>query len=159
MVNSAGIAQSSLLLTTPNDYINSLVDVNLLGTIFASQSMIKPMIRRKKGCIINISSVLGLRGVKGTSVYAATKAGVVGFTKSLAVELGSRNIRVNAICPGLVDTAMADDVTGSLRELYTSHSPTSSLIPVEDIANAALTLALTESMTGSILTVDGGFTA
>lgn len=121
--------------------------------------MIKPMIRRKKGCIINISSVLGLRGVKGTSVYAATKAGVVGFTKSLAVELGSRNIRVNAICPGLVDTAMADDVTGSLRELYTSHSPTSSLIPVEDIANAALTLALTESMTGSILTVDGGFTA
>ncbi|VVT53181.1 uncharacterized protein SAPINGB_P003444 [Magnusiomyces paraingens] len=159
LVNSAGIAQSSLLLTTPRDYINDLVDTNLLGTIFSTQSMIKPMIRKKKGCIINISSVLGVRGVKGTSVYAATKAGVIGFTRSLAVELGSRNIRVNAICPGLVDTSMTNDMDKSLIELYTSQSPTKSLIPVEEISNAALTLALSDHMNGSVLTIDDGFTA
>lgn len=135
------------------------MDTNLLGTIYSSQSLIKPMIRRKSGCIINISSVLGLRGVKGTSVYAATKAGVIGFTKALAVELGSRNIRVNAICPGLVDTDLASEVTGSLRELYTSQSPTKQLIPPIEIANVALTLALSNHMNGSILTIDGGFTA
>lgn len=117
------------------------------------------MIRKKKGCIINISSVLGVRGVKGTSVYAATKAGVIGFTRSLAVELGSRNIRVNAICPGLVDTSMTNDMDKSLIELYTSQSPTKSLIPVEEISNAALTLALSDHMNGSVLTIDDGFTA
>lgn len=121
--------------------------------------MIKPMIRRRGGCIINISSVLGLCGVKGTSVYAASKAGVIGFTKALAVELGSRNIRANVICPGLVDTDMAGTVNGPLREMYTQKSPTKQLIPTDEIANAALSIALLKHMNGSVLTIDGGFTA
>lgn len=118
-----------------------------------------PMIRRRSGCIINISSVLGLKGVKGTSVYSATKAGIIGFTKSLAVELASRNIRVNAICPGLVDTSMGSAVSNPLIEAYVGMSPTKKLIPAEEIANAALSIVLLENMNGAVLTVDGGFTA
>lgn len=159
LVNCAGVAQSSLLLSTPKETIDNLVNLNLLGTIYATQSLIKPMIRKKRGCIINISSVLGVRGMKGTSVYAATKAGVTGFTKSLAVELGGRNIRVNSICPGLVDTEMATSVDGTLRDLFTAQSPSKQLIPTSAIADAALTLVLSEHINGAELIIDGGFTA
>ena len=159
LVNCAGVAQSSLLLSTPSETVSQLVNLNLLGTVYATQSLIKPMIRRRGGCIVNVSSVLGRRGVKGTSVYAATKAGVTAFTRSLAVELAGRNIRVNSLCPGLVDTEMAESVDGSLRELLTAQSPSKKLIPAGAIADAALTLVLSEHMNGTELVVDGGFTA
>lgn len=123
--------------------------------------MVRPMIRSRRRCsIINISSVLGARGVKGTAVYAATKAGVVGFTKALAVELGARNIRVNAICPGLVDnTAMASSVNQDMQDMYKANSPSGRLVPVEEIANVAVMLVTSEHINGSVLTIDGGFTA
>lgn len=161
LVNCAGVSQSSLLLATPKDTIDNIVNLNLLGTIYASQSMIKPMIRQKRPCcIINISSVLGHRGVKGTSVYAATKAGVSAFTRSLAVELGGRNIRINSIAPGLVDTEMAESVLDSpLKDLFAATSPSNALIPTSAIADAALMLATNEHMNGTELTVDGGFLA
>ncbi|KAF5099409.1 hypothetical protein D0Z00_001688 [Geotrichum galactomycetum] len=159
LVNCAGVAQSSLLLSTSSETVSQLVNLNLLGTVYASQALLKPMIRRRGGCIVNVSSVLGRRGVKGTSVYAATKAGVTAFTRSLAVELAGRNIRVNSLCPGLVDTEMAESVDGSLRELFTAQSPSKKLIPAEAIADAALTLVLSEHMNGTELIVDGGFTA
>lgn len=159
LVNCAGVAQSSLLLSTPKEAIDGLINLNLLGTIYATQSLMKPMIRKKRGCIINMSSVLGVRGVKGTSVYAATKAGVSGFTRSLAVELGGRNIRVNSICPGLVDTEMATSVDDNLKDLFTAQSPSKQLIPSDAIADAALMLVLSEHMNGTEVTIDGGFTA
>lgn len=159
LVNCAGVAQASLLLSTPSETINQLVNLNLIGTINATQALLKPMIRRRSGCIINVSSVLGRRGVKGTSVYAATKAGVTAFSRSLAVELSGRNIRVNTLCPGLVDTEMAESVDQSLREMFTAQSPSKQLIPADAIAEAALTLVLSEHMNGTELVVDGGFTA
>lgn len=159
LVNCAGVAQASLLLSTPSETINQLVNLNLIGTINATQALLKPMIRRRSGCIINVSSVLGRRGVKGTSVYAATKAGVTAFSRSLAVELSGRNIRVNSLCPGLVDTEMAESVDESLREMFTAQSPSKQLIPADAIADAALTLVLSEHMNGTELVVDGGFTA
>lgn len=160
LVNCAGVSQSSLLMTTASSVIQNLVNVNLLGTIYASQSMIKPMMRQKRPCsIINISSVLGHKGVKGTCVYAATKAGISSFTRSLAVELGGRNIRVNSISPGLVDTDMAGTVDAPLREMFTAASPSKSLIPTSAISEAALTLATSEHMNGTDLVVDGGFLA
>lgn len=121
--------------------------------------MIKPMIRKKGGCIINISSVLGSYGMKGSSVYAASKAGVVGFTKTLAIELGGRNIRVNAICPGLVDTDMAGEDNSPLRKMHIESSPMKSIISTEEIADAALSIVLLGHMNGSVLTIDGGFSA
>lgn len=117
------------------------------------------MIRKKGGCIINISSVLGSYGMKGSSVYAASKAGVVGFTKTLAIELGGRNIRVNAICPGLVDTDMAGQDNSPLRKMYIESSPMKSIIPAEEIADAALSIVLLGHMNGSVMTIDGGFSA
>lgn len=159
LVNCAGISQSSLLLSTSKEMIDNVVDLNLLGTIFASQALVKPMIRKKRGCIINISSVLAVRGIKGTSVYSATKAGVSGFTRALAAELGGRNIRVNSICAGLVDTPMGNSVDHTFKEMFIAQSSSKELIPPSEIADAALTLVLSEDMNGVELKVDGGFTA
>ena len=158
VVNSAGISQSSLLLSTSRETIESLIRINLLGTIFVSQSFIKPMIRKRAGSIINIASVLALRGGKGSTVYSASKAGVIGFTKSLANELGSRNIRVNCLCVGLADTDMGRVVSPEVSDYFASNTPLNdTLITPSEVADAALYLALSRQITGTVLTVDAGF--
>lgn len=159
VVNSAGITQTSLLHATSRDDIQSLINTNLFGTIFMTQSFIKPMIKRKEGCFINLSSVLSSRGLKGTSVYAASKGGVESFTRSMATELGQRGIRSNCMSLGLVDTTdMGTSVTEEMKNEFIKNTPSKSGLPTEeDIANAALLLATNKSINGTTLKVDGGF--
>jgi 3-oxoacyl-[acyl-carrier protein] reductase len=159
VVNSAGVTQTSLLHATSRDDIKSIINTNLFGTIFMTQSFIKPMIKKREGCFINLSSVLASRGLKGTSVYAASKGGIESFTRSMATELGPRGIRSNCMTLGLVDTTdMGTSVTEEMKNEFIKHTPSKSGLPTEhDIANAALLLATNKSINGSILKVDGGF--
>lgn len=159
VVNSAGITQTSLLHATSRDDIKSIINTNLFGTIFMTQSFIKPMLKRRDGCFVNLSSVLASRGLKGTSVYAASKGGVESFTRSVATELGPRGIRSNCMTLGLVDTTdMGTSVTEEMKDEFIKNTPSKSGLPTEeDIANAALLLATNKSINGSILKVDGGF--
>ncbi|ODQ67818.1 NAD(P)-binding protein [Nadsonia fulvescens var. elongata DSM 6958] len=159
LVNSAGVSQNSLLMATEPEKINSLISTNLTGTIFACQTFVKPMLRKKGGVIINISSVLALRGQRGSSIYSATKAGIIGFTKSLANELGHKNIRVNAICPGLVDTEMSRAMSDKARQGVIAASPLNRLVTPEEIADVAVMLALNQAINGSVITVDGGYSS
>lgn len=159
VVNSAGITQTSLFHATSKDSIQSIIDTNLLGTMYTTQSFLKPMLKSKDGCIINISSVLASRGLKGTAVYAASKGGVESFTRSLASELGSRGIRSNCLSLGLVDsTDMGSVVTEDMKREFLDNTPSKTgLITEDDIADAALLLATNKSINGSIMKLDGGF--
>jgi 3-oxoacyl-[acyl-carrier protein] reductase len=159
VVNSAGITQQSLLVTTSPDQIAREIDINLRGTILMSQSFLRSMIRRRDGVIINMASILADRPVAGTTVYAAAKAGIIGFTKALAREMGSKNIRVNAISPGLVDTDMTKNVTSAFRDHVVANSPLARPSSLDDIAEAALYLASAPTVTGQVLNVDSGYTA
>lgn len=130
LINCAGISQNSLLYTTNQDSISQIINTNLTSSIILSQLLMKQLMKNSPSNIINISSILGIKGFKGTTVYSASKAGLIGFTKSLAVEMGSRNIRVNSISPGLIiETEMGhglhyDNVLGkdgvSLDDVYKS---------------------------------------
>lgn len=151
LVNSAGIAQNSLLLNTPTTYAENLVSTNLTSSIILSKLLLKPLLVNKPSSIINISSVLGLRGVKGTSVYSATKAGLIGFTKSLAQELGAKNIRVNCISPGLINT------TNMGKGLHYENALNKESVDQEDILKTVMFLLENESITGQNIVVDNGF--
>lgn len=157
LVNSAGISQVKLLHATSLDEIQRLIDVNLLGTILTTQSFLKPMMRKRSGCIINISSVLAVKGMKGSTIYSATKAGLFGFTKSLAMELGSIGIRTNCLSLGLVETDMGKDVRLEVRDHFISNTPLGRLVTPEEVADAALHLATCENYNGTIINVDGGY--
>lgn len=159
VVNCAGVTQHSLLISTPPDQTARELDINLRGTILVSQSFLRPMIRRKGGSIINMTSILADRPVAGTTVYAAAKAGVIGFTKALAREMGPKNIRVNAISPGLVDTDMTRTVTDEFREHVATGSSLRTPTQLQDIADAAMYLATAPAVTGQVLRVDSGYTA
>ncbi|ANB15486.1 Sps19p [Sugiyamaella lignohabitans] len=157
VVNSAGISQAALLMKMKPENIDHLLRVNLLGSILMSQSFVRSMVRKRSGNIINLTSVLGSRGVTGTSVYAASKAGIVGFTKSLAVELGSKNVRVNCLSLGLANTDMGRAVAPAVKDYFMANTPLGELVSPEDAAEAALFLATNSKITGTVLTVDGGF--
>jgi len=136
-----------------------VIKVNLNSAFYMTKQVIRPMMKAKSGSIINMSSVIGLMGNAGQGSYAASKAGIIGFTKSVAKELGSRNIRCNAIAPGFVET----DMTGYLKEgeqadKYKAGIPLGKFGTVEDIANVTLFLAseLSSYVTGQVITVDGG---
>ncbi len=158
-VNNAGISKDNLLLRMTEDQWDDVISINLKGVFNMTKQVIKPMMKAKRGSIINMSSVIGLMGNAGQSSYAASKAGMLGFTKSIAKELGSRNIRCNAIAPGFVET----DMTGYLKEgeaadKYRAGIPLGRFGTAEDIANATLFLAsdLSAYITGQVLGVDGG---
>ncbi|HVG16040.1 MAG TPA: 3-oxoacyl-[acyl-carrier-protein] reductase [Chitinophagaceae bacterium] len=158
-VNNAGISKDNLLLRMTEDQWDDVLAINLKGVFNMTKQVIKPMMKAKRGSIINMSSVIGLMGNAGQSSYAASKAGMLGFTKSIAKELGSRNIRCNAIAPGFVET----DMTGYLKEgeqadKYRAGIPLGRFGTAEDIANATLFLAsdLSAYITGQVLGVDGG---
>ncbi|PIA13716.1 3-oxoacyl-reductase [Coemansia reversa NRRL 1564] len=157
LVNAAGVSHDSLLLRLKDKDIEEMIQVNLMGTISLTKAVVPHMIRQKSGCIINISSVIGQHGNIGQSAYAATKAGLVGFTKSLARELGSRGVRVNAIAPGYIDT----DLTRRITEQPTSRAlidriPLQKMGTVEDVAHGAAYLAEARYITGQVLVIDGG---
>jgi 3-oxoacyl-[acyl-carrier protein] reductase len=158
-VNNAGISKDNLLLRMTPDQWDDVMNINLKSVFNMTKQVIRPMMKAKSGSIINMSSVIGLMGNAGQSSYAASKAGILGFTKSVAKELGSRNIRCNAIAPGFVET----DMTGYLKEgeqadKYKSGIPLGRFGTTEDIANVTLFLAsdMSSYVTGQVLSVDGG---
>lgn len=158
-VNNAGISKDNLLLRMTPEQWDDVMNINLKSVFNMTKQVIRPMMKAKSGSIINMSSVIGLMGNAGQGSYAASKAGILGFTKSVAKELGSRNIRCNAIAPGFVET----DMTGYLKDgeqadKYKAGIPLGRFGSTEDIANVTLFLAseLSAYVTGQVLSVDGG---
>ena len=158
-VNNAGISKDNLLLRMTPEQWNDVIQVNLSSVFNMTKQVIKPMMKAKSGSIINMSSVIGEMGNAGQSSYAASKAGVIGFTKSIAKELGSRNIRCNAIAPGFVETDMTSYLQdGVSADKYKAGIPLGRFATTEDIANVSLFLAsdLSSYVTGQVISACGG---
>ena len=158
-VNNAGISKDNLLLRMTPEQFEEVINVNLNSVFYMTKQVIKPMMKARSGAIINMSSVIGEMGNAGQSSYAASKAGVIGFTKSVAKELGSRNIRCNAIAPGFVETDMTAYLKeGEAGDKYKAGIPLGRFASAEDIANTALFLAsdMGNYITGQTISVCGG---
>ena len=158
-VNNAGISKDNLLMRMSPEQWNDVIQVNLNGVFYMTKQVIKPMMKARNGVIINMSSIIGEIGNAGQSSYAASKAGIIGFTKSVAKELGSRNIRCNAIAPGFVETDMTSYLKeGEAADKYKAGIPLGRFATTEDIANAALFLASDWGayITGQTISVCGG---
>jgi len=158
-VNNAGISKDNLLLRMTPEQWEDVISINLNSVFYMTKQVIRPMMKAKSGSIINMSSVIGLMGNAGQGSYAASKAGVIGFTKSVAKELGSRNVRCNAIAPGFVETDMTSYLKeGEQAEKYKSGIPLGKFGTAEDIANVSLFLAsdMSSYVTGQVISVDGG---
>ena len=158
-VNNAGISKDNLLLRMTEEQWNDVMQVNLNSVFYMTKQVIRPMMKAKSGSIINMSSIIGEMGNAGQSSYAASKAGIIGFTKSVAKELGSRNIRCNAIAPGFVETDMTSYLKeGEAADKYKAGIPLGRFASGEDIANVTLFLAseLSAYVTGQVITADGG---
>ena len=158
-VNNAGISKDNLLLRMTVEQWNEVIQVNLNSVFNMTKQVIKPMMKARSGSIINMSSIIGEMGNAGQSSYAASKAGVIGFTKSVAKELGSRNIRCNAIAPGFVETDMTSYLKeGEGAEKYKAGIPLGRFASTEDIANVTLFLAsdLSSYVTGQVISACGG---
>lgn len=159
LVNNAGIALDNLLLRLKEDDFDKQIAINLKGPFYCSKACMRIMMKNRFGRIINLSSVVGEMGNAGQSVYAATKAGIIGMTKSLARELASRNILVNAITPGYIETDMTKDILEKGGDAVLEHIPLKRAGKPEDIANAVAFLASSDAdyITGQVLAVNGGF--
>jgi len=158
-VNNAGISKDNLLLRMTAEQFEEVINVNLNSVFYMTKQVIKPMMKARTGSIINMSSVIGEMGNAGQSSYAASKAGVIGFTKSVAKELGSRNIRCNAIAPGFVETDMTSYLkTGDAADKYKAGIPLGRFATAEDIANVTLFLAsdMSSYITGQVISACGG---
>jgi 3-oxoacyl-[acyl-carrier protein] reductase len=158
-VNNAGISKDNLLLRMSPEQFEEVIKVNLNSVFYMTKQVIRPMIKARSGSIINMSSIIGEMGNAGQSSYAASKAGVIGFTKSVAKELGSRNIRCNAIAPGFVETDMTSYLKeGEGAEKYKAGIPLGRFASAEDIANVTLFLAsnLSSYVTGQTISACGG---
>lgn len=161
VVNSAGITRDQLLMKMQEDDWDTVLDVNLKSVYNMSHALMRPMMKRRYGRIINITSVIGLTGNPGQVNYAASKSGMIGLTKSLAKEVASRGISVNCIAPGFIDTDMTNQLSEEQREAILKRVPMGRLGSAKEIAQAALFLASSDAdyITGQVLTVDGGMTA
>jgi len=158
-VNNAGISKDNLLLRMTAEQWNDVIQVNLNSVFYMTKQVIKPMMKARNGVIINMSSVIGEMGNAGQTSYAASKAGIIGFTKSVAKELGSRNIRCNAIAPGFVETDMTSYLKeGEAADKYKAGIPLGKFASAEDIANTALFLSSDwgNYITGQTISVCGG---
>ncbi len=158
LVNNAGITKDNLLMRMKTDEWDSVIDVNLKGAFLCTRRAVKGMMKNRYGKIINISSVVGFAGNAGQFNYSATKAGIIGMTKSAALECASRGIRVNAVAPGFIETDMTASLSDDVKAAYMEKIPLKSLGSPEDIANAAVYLAspLSDYMTGQTLHLNGG---
>ena len=159
-VNNAGISRDNLLLRLSPEQWDEVMAANLKSVYALTRQVIRPMMKARKGSIINMSSVVGIMGNAGQSAYAASKAGIIGFTKSIAQELGSRNIRCNAIAPGFIETDMTHYLKDGGSEQWFSQIPLGRFGKPEEIANVALFLAsdMSAYVTGQVLAADGGMT-
>ncbi len=158
LVNNAGITRDNLLMRMSEEDWDLVVDVNLKSVYNTCRVLARPMMKARSGKIINITSVIGLTGNAGQTNYAASKSGMIGFTKSLAKELASRNVCVNCVAPGYIETQMTQELPQTVKEAVLSKIPLSRIGQPSDIAHAVLFLAsdLANYITGQVLTVDGG---
>ncbi|TNJ64253.1 3-oxoacyl-[acyl-carrier-protein] reductase [Paenibacillus hemerocallicola] len=158
MVNNAGITRDNLIMRMKEEEFDQVIDTNLKGVFNCIKAVTRPMMKQRAGKIINISSVVGVLGNAGQANYVAAKAGVIGLTKSAARELASRNIAVNAVAPGFIETDMTDKLTAEQRESMLQQIPFARLGQPEDIARVVRFLASDDSayMTGQTIHVDGG---
>lgn len=158
LVNNAGITKDMLLMRMKKEDFESVIDVNLVGTFNVTKNVIPFMMKQRSGRIINISSVVGISGNAGQTNYSASKAGIIGFTKSLAKEVGSRNILVNAVAPGFIETQMTDVLKDEVKEEIAKQIPLKRMGTTQDVANVVKFLASEESsyITGQVIQVDGG---
>ena len=160
LVNNAGMANTSLLALASDDSIEDLVDLNLKGTFYLTRQVSREMLSLGWGRIINISSIIGLSGYRGLSVYGATKAGMDGFTRALARELGARNITVNSVAPGYLATEMTEELDDKQQRQISKRTPLGRLGTPEDVTGLVLFLSGEAGafITGQVLVVDGGIT-
>jgi 3-oxoacyl-[acyl-carrier protein] reductase len=158
LVNNAGITRDQLLLRMKRDDWDAVLATNLTAAFTLTQAVLKPMIRQRAGRVICISSVVGQRGNAGQANYAASKAGLIGFVKSLALEVASRGITANIVAPGLIETEMTRTITGEARDEWASKIPLRRLGTPADVASAVCFLASDEAsyITGQVLAVNGG---
>ncbi|ESN89581.1 3-oxoacyl-[acyl-carrier-protein] reductase [Chlamydia suis MD56] len=158
VVNNAGITRDALLMRMSEEEWSAVLDTNLGSIYNVCSAVIRPMIKARSGAIVNISSIVGLRGSPGQTNYAAAKAGIIGFSKALSKEVGSKNIRVNCIAPGFIDTDMTKGLSDNLKNEWLKGVPLGRAGSPEEIAKAALFLASEQSsyITGQVLSVDGG---
>ncbi len=158
VVNNAGITRDGLLMRMKTEDWDSVLNANLRSAFILSRAVSRIMLKQRSGCILNMSSVVGLHGNGGQTNYAASKAGLIGFTKSLAKELSSRNIRVNAIAPGYIETSMTDTLPDAAKESLKTTIPLARPGTAHEVAEAALFLCSNRAsyITGVVLNVDGG---
>jgi 3-oxoacyl-[acyl-carrier protein] reductase len=158
LVNNAGITRDQLLLRLKRDDWDAVIDTNLTAVAMLTQAVLKPMIRQRSGRIINLTSVVGQAGNAGQANYAAAKAGLIGLTKAMALEVASRNITVNAVAPGLIDTDMTRALAEGAQEAWVDRVPLKRLGTPDDVAEAVAFLASDEAsyITGQVLAVNGG---
>jgi 3-oxoacyl-[acyl-carrier protein] reductase len=158
LVNNAGVTEDNLILRMSRDSWDRVLATNLTGVFLLTQAVVKSMVRKRYGRIVNVTSVVGLMGNAGQANYAASKAGLIGFTKSVARELASRNVTCNAIAPGFIATAMTDRMTDAARQALSAQIPLERLGTADDVAAAAAFLVSDEAayVTGTVVNVSGG---
>lgn len=158
LVNNAGITKDMLLMRMKKEDFEQVIDTNLVGTFNVTKNVVPYMVKARSGRIINISSVVGISGNAGQTNYSASKAGIIGFTKSLAKEIASRNILVNAVAPGFIETNMTDVLKDDVKQEIAKNIPLKRMGTTQDVANVVKFLASDDSsyITGQVINVDGG---
>lgn len=158
LVNNAGITKDNLLMRMSEEDFEKVININLKGTFLVTKYAIKYMMKKRRGSIVNLASVVGVAGNAGQCNYAASKAGIIGFTKSIAKELAGRNIRANAVAPGFIKTDMTDVLSDSVKENINSQIPLKRMGTAEEVANLVYFLSSEQSsyITGQVINVDGG---
>ena len=158
LVNNAGITRDNLLMRMPEEDFDKVIETNLKGTFLVTKAVTKYMMKKRQGSIINLSSVVGVAGNAGQSNYSASKAGIIGFTKSVAKELASRNIRANAVAPGFIETDMTDVLKEDVKEHIYNQIPLKRMGTAKEVAELIYFLGSDNSsyITGQVINIDGG---
>jgi len=158
LVNNAGLTRDTLLARMSDDDWRAVIETNLSAVFYTCRAVSRPMMKRRGGSIVNISSIVGVHGNMGQTNYGASKAGIIGFTKSLARELGSRNVRANVVAPGYIHSRLTDALPEEARAVMLTNTPLGKLGDPEDVAGAVRFLCSDEAsfITGEVLLVDGG---